>query len=84
MIIVTDGFSKISFLSFSEAAVCRCSSKQVLLEMSQYSQENINVGVYFNNIALQPATLIQSHLKINSNTIVFLRILSNFYETTFF
>ena len=29
----------------SEAAVRRCSSKLVLLEISQYSQENICVGV---------------------------------------
>ena len=47
MIIVTGGISKKSFLSFSEAAVCRCSSKQVLLEILQYSQENICVGVSF-------------------------------------
>ena len=31
----------------SEAAVRRCSSKQVLLEISQYLQENICVGVTF-------------------------------------
>ena len=31
----------------SETAVCRCSSKEVLLEISQYSQENICVGIYF-------------------------------------
>ena len=42
MIMVTGGFSKKSFLLiFSEAALRRCSSKQVLLEISQYSQENI-------------------------------------------
>ena len=36
MIIVTSSFSKKSFLLFSEAAVRRCSSKQVLLEILQY------------------------------------------------
>ena len=30
---------------FSEAVICRCSSKQVLLKILQYSQENICVGV---------------------------------------
>ena len=29
----------------SEAAVCRCSSKQLLLKFAQYSQENICVGL---------------------------------------
>ena len=32
-------------LLFAEAAVRSCSSKQVLLEILQYSQENIGVGV---------------------------------------
>ena len=41
MIIVTGGFSKKSFLLlFSEGAVRSCSSKQVL-EILQYSQENV-------------------------------------------
>ena len=31
----------------SEAAVCRCFSKMVILEISQYLQENIWVGVIF-------------------------------------
>ena len=31
----------------SEAAVCRCSSKEMFLEISQYSQENICVEVPF-------------------------------------
>ena len=31
----------------SEAAVSRCSSKEVLLKISQYSQENTCVGVSF-------------------------------------
>ena len=34
-------------LLFSEAAVPRCSSKQVSLDILQYSQENIYVGVSF-------------------------------------
>ena len=40
MIIVTSGFSKKSFLLlFSDAAICRYSSKKVLLEILQDSQE---------------------------------------------
>ena len=40
MIIATSGFSKKSFLLlFSDAAICRYSSKKVLLEILQYSQE---------------------------------------------
>ena len=31
----------------AEAAVRRCSSKEVLLKISQYSQENISVGDSF-------------------------------------
>ena len=31
----------------AEAAVCRCSSKQVLQKISQYSQENASVGDSF-------------------------------------
>ena len=31
----------------SEAAVCSCSSKEVILEISQYLQENICGGVFF-------------------------------------
>ena len=31
----------------SEAGVRRCSSKEVFLEISQYSQENICVGAFF-------------------------------------
>ena len=31
----------------SEAAVRRCSSKQVFLEISQYSQKSISAGVTF-------------------------------------
>ena len=72
MIIVTGGFSKKSFLLFSEAAVRRCSSKQVLLEILQYSQENISVAVFFNKVAglmaLWPATLFQPHPKTDFNT----------------
>ena len=60
-------------LSFSEAAVCRCSSKQVLLEILQYSQENICVGVSFNKVVgLRPATLFQPDTKRDFNTGVFL------------
>ena len=48
MIILTIGFCNKSFLIlFSEAAICRCSSKQVLLEILQYSQKNICVPVSF-------------------------------------
>ena len=48
MIILTGGFCNKSFLIlFSEAAIRRCSSKQVLLEILQYSQENICVAVSF-------------------------------------
>ena len=46
MIMVTGGFSKKSLL-FSEADVRRCSSKQLLLEILQYLQNNIGVGVTF-------------------------------------
>ena len=31
----------------SEAAVCGCSSKEVFLNILQYSQENDRVGVFF-------------------------------------
>ena len=47
MIIVTGGFSRNLFLLFSEAAVCKCSSKQVLLKILQYSQKHICVKVTF-------------------------------------
>ena len=57
MIIVTSGFSKKSFLLFSDAAICRYSSKRVLLEILQYSQENSCVGV----------SLFQPHLKRDFN-----------------
>ena len=50
-----------NLLLFLEAAVHRCSSKQVLLEISQYSQEMICVGVSFliKLQCLQCATLFQ-------------------------
>ena len=35
----------------SEAALRTCSSKHMFLEISRYSQENICVGVIFNNVA---------------------------------
>ena len=49
IIIVTGGFSKKTFflILFSEAAVRRYSSKEVLLEILQYSQKNICAGVSF-------------------------------------
>ena len=34
-------------LRFTEATVRRYTSKEVFLKISQYSQENISVGVYF-------------------------------------
>ena len=40
-------FQETLFSLFSEATVRRCSSNQVLLEILQYSQENICVGVSF-------------------------------------
>ena len=57
------------FLFQKQSAVRRCSSKQVFLEISQYSQENSCVGG-----GDQPVTL----LKRDCNTGVFLRILRNF------
>ena len=33
-----------------EAAVCRCSSKQMFLKISQYSQESTRVGISFSQI----------------------------------
>ena len=48
MIIVTMVFPRNLFLLlFAEVAVHSCSSKQVLLEILQYSQENICLGVSF-------------------------------------
>ena len=35
----------------SEAAVGRCSSKYVLIKISQYSQESTCVGVFLNKVA---------------------------------
>ena len=49
----------------SEAAVRRCSSKEIFFKISQYSQENACVGASF---GVRPATL----LKRDSNTGVFL------------
>ena len=67
MIIVTSGFSRKSFLLFSEAAVGRCFSKQVLLEMLQYSQENRCWSFFLIKLQfLQPyslTALFQSHRK---------------------
>ena len=40
-------------LEVSEAAVCRCSSKQMILKIPQYSQENTCVGMSFSKIALK-------------------------------
>ena len=58
MIIVTSGFSKKSFLLlFSDAAICRYSSKKVLLEILQYQQENGCVRV----------SLFQPHSKRDFN-----------------
>ena len=60
MIIVTGGFTRNLFLlSFGEAAVRSYSSKQVLLEISQYSQENI----YFDLV--QKETLLVIPVKIS-------------------
>ena len=54
----------------SEAVVCRCSSKQVILKISQYLQENVCVGAFFliKFQALRTATLF----KRDFNTSVFL------------
>ena len=64
-----------------EAAVCSCSSEQMLIEILQYSLENICVGVFFliKLHDLRPATLF----KRDFNTGVFLWILRNFYEQLF-
>ena len=63
----------------SEAAVCRCSSKKVILEISKYLQQNICVGVFFliKFQALQTETSFESskqvfsceHCKINMNSV---------------
>ena len=72
MIIVTSGFSRKSFLLFSEAAVGRCFSKQLLLEMLQYSQENV-LEFLFDKIAgltaLQPDSFISisSQIRLQHN-----------------
>ena len=59
-------FLRIFQTFLTEAAVPRCSSKEVFLKVSQYSQKNI----------WRPVTL----LKRNSNTGVFLWILRNVSE----
>ena len=43
----SDFLINLFLLLFSEAAVPRCSSKQVSLDILKYSQENIYVGVSF-------------------------------------
>ena len=63
----------------SEAAVWRCSSKKVILEISKYLQQNICVGVFFliKFQALQTETSFESskqvfsceHCKINMNSV---------------
>ena len=53
----------------SEAAVRRCFSKQVFLEISQYSQENMCLSVFLKKCqALRPATVF----KRDFSTCVFL------------
>ena len=51
-------------LLFLEAAAHRCHLKQVLLEILQYSLENI----------LQPATLLLPHLKRDFNKVIPVKI----------
>ena len=48
----------------SEAAFHRCSSKQLFLKISQYSQEKTCVGVFFNkNAALKASNFIKNRLQ---------------------
>ena len=48
----------------SETAVWRCSSKQVILEISQYLQENICVGAFFFKVSgLTKCNFIQKRLQ---------------------
>ena len=60
-----------------EAVAQRCSVKNVVLEISQNSQENTSASVFFDEVAgLRPTNL----LKRDSGMGVFLWILSNFLE----
>ena len=48
----------------TKAAVRRCFSKQVFLKISQYSQENICVRVFFNTVAdLKTCNIIEKRLQ---------------------
>ena len=48
----------------SEAVVQRCSVKKMFLKISQNSQENTRVAVFFDKVAnLRPATLLKNRLR---------------------
>ena len=78
MITVTGGFSKKFFMLISETTVCSCSSKQVLLEILQYSQENICVVVSFTAF-----NFISNLSKKRLQNRWFLWKLQNFYKQLF-
>ena len=72
----------ISFIEFAnfnsngvEAVVHRCSSKQMFLKISQFTQENTCVGVSFNKVA---GLMAWNFIKKDSNTGIFLLNLRNF------
>ena len=68
---------------YTEAAVRRCSSKPMLLKISQYAQENTCAGVFF-LINLQAWRLV-TLFKRYSNTDVFLYIMySKIFENSLF
>ena len=78
-------FQETLFLLFLEATVRRCSSNQVLLEILQYSQENICDGVSF-WWSWRPYVFSHyfSLVTKEASTQVFSLILQNFYEQLFY